>query len=231
MKTYDCQQGSQEWLRLRAGVPTASQFDSILTPGGKPSTSAVPYMHKLLVERILGRPTVEFVSTWMERGHAVEAEAVSFYEFQRDVETVKVGFMTNDAGTIGASPDRLIPMGDGLLEIKVPSPHIHLGYLIGNKTVDEKYKPQVQGQLWIAEKEWLDIVSYHPEMPPALIRVQRDEEYISKLAAVVTEFSRILEETALELKARGIIPARKPEDEIGPLGITMKDAEALLYAA
>lgn len=206
MKTYDCVQGTSEWLELRAGIPTASQFDMLLTPTGKPSASAVRYMHMLLAERMMGRPMTEHMSFWMERGSEMEAEAVSFYQFQRDVETEVVGFVTNDAGTIGASPDRLVGE-DGLLEIKCPAPHTHIGYLLW-KTVDKAYYPQVQGQLWITERSWLDILSYHPELPPALIRVERDEQYIKELAAVVTAFSGELERQYAELVANGWIKTR-----------------------
>jgi len=56
------------------------------------------------------------------------------------------------------------------LEIKIPAEHTHVSYLL-KKSVDQAYYPQIQGQLWIAERKWVDILSWHPEMPPALIRV------------------------------------------------------------
>lgn len=203
MKTYDCIQGTTEWLELRAGIPTASGFNKLLTPTGKLSEQAKPYMHTLLAERMLGRPLTEHFSFWMERGSYMEAEARSFYCFQRDVETRRVGFVTNNAGTIGASPDDFVN-DDGLLEIKCPAPHTHIGYLLW-KTVDKAYYPQVQGQLWITERSWLDILSYHPELPPALIRVERDEPYIKDLAKVVTAFSGELERQYAELVANGLV--------------------------
>ena len=207
----DVLQGSTEWLNLRAGIPTASEFDSILTPGGKASKSSERYLFSLLAERIMGHPRIESVSTWMDRGAEMEGEAVSFYELQRDCETVKVGFITNDSGTIGASPDRLVG-DDGLLEIKVPSEHVHVSYLL-KKAVDQTYYPQIQGQLWIAERQWVDICSYHPEMPPALIRVERDEAFIVLLKAAVGEFSKVLENMALELAEKGWI---KPKEVYQP---------------
>ncbi len=211
MKIHDCVQGTTEWLQLRAGIPTASQFDKILTPTGKPSKSAIPYMDALLAERMMQRPLTEHISFWMERGSQMEAEAVSFYQFQRDVTTETVGFITNDAGTIGASPDRLIGE-DGLLEIKCPAPHTHVGYMLW-KGADKAYHPQIQGQLWVTGREWLDILSYHPEMPPALVRVERDEKYIEDLAAAVTSFSQSLESMHLEFVDRGWIRPQSPHRE------------------
>jgi hypothetical protein len=196
-------QGTTAWLKLRAGIPTASCFDMILTPKGKPSTSAERYLYELLAERILGRPIVKAVTTWMDRGSQTEAEAVAYYESLRDLDTVKVGFVTNDAGSIGASPDRLVG-DDGLLEIKVPKESTHVGYLL-NGTVGDTYWPQLQGQLWITERKWVDIMSYSPGMPEAVIRVQRDEAYIEKLAATVTAFSFELEKLAAVSRERGWI--------------------------
>jgi hypothetical protein len=205
MKIHDVIQGTTEWLAVRAGVPTASCFDKILTPGGKASKSATPYMHKLLAERIMGHPVTEFVGPWAERGNDLEADAALYYEGVRELETTKVGFCTNDAGTIGASPDRLVGQ-DGLLELKVPAEHTHVAYLL-TRAVDAEYYPQVQGQLWIAERQWLDIMSYHPEMPPAIIHVERDEKYIATLSAAVQTFSGELERMAVDLRERGWIRA------------------------
>jgi hypothetical protein len=205
MRVHNCIQGSSEWLRLRSGIPTASCFDQIITPGGKLSKSAERYLFTLLAERMMGHPCIEAITTWMDRGSRAEEEAVSFYELQRDCATVKVGFLTNDEGTIGASPDRFVG-DDGLVEIKVPKEHTHVSYLL-TKAVDQAYYPQVQGQLWVSGRCWADVLSYHPEMPPALIRVERDEKFIALLAAAVTEFSLLLEKYSADVSARGWIPA------------------------
>lgn len=224
MKVHQCVQGSQEWLQLRAGIPTASAFDKILSPKGKLSSQAEKYMFTLLAELIMGHPVLEYVSTWMDRGHQSESEAVAFYEGQVGADTEKIGFITTDDGQIGASPDRLVG-ADGLLEIKVPKESTHVGYLL-KRAVDQEYFPQVQGQLWIAERRWLDILSYHPEMPPALIRVERDEAYIATLSFAVGEFAKALEQLAQQLREKGWIQdhTEKPVED----GITDEDVDALL---
>jgi hypothetical protein len=200
-----CAQGTSDWFNLRAGIPTASCFDKIITPGGNPSKSAEPYMFRLLAERIMGHPVEEFTSRWMERGSGMEAEAVNFYQFQRECETEKVGFVTNLAGTIGASPDRRVHDNgeDGLLEIKVPAEHTHMSYLLQSGSAYEEYRVQVQGQLWVTGAKWSDVLSYHPELPPALMRIQRDEKFIEKLSAAVTAFSGVLDAKAEECRAKG----------------------------
>lgn len=204
MKIVDVEQGSPEWLKARSGIPTASAFDLILTKTGKPSASAKRYMYTLLAERMMRHPVDEHVSLWMQRGRDSEAQAVDFYESIREVETTRVGFITNDAGTIGASPDRLVG-DDGLLEMKVPKEHTHVQYLFA-KSVDNDYRAQTQGQLWITERKWIDVCSFHPEMSPALIRVERDEAYIKLLAEHVTAFAAELDALTVEAERRGLIP-------------------------
>lgn len=217
MKVYDCVQGTTEWLTLRSGIPTSSDFDKIITPKtGRPSGQAETYMFRLIAERLMGHPCIEFMSQWMARGSEMEAEAVNFYEFQRDAETARIGFITNDAGTIGASPDRFVD-DDGLLEIKVPKESTHVGYLLKHH-VDAEYFPQVQGQLWVSGRRYVDILSYHPELPPALIRVERDEAFIRMLEAAVTTFSQVLEAQYHLLLERGV--GRKEKAGPAPPSLT-----------
>lgn len=202
MILHSVTQGTPEWHTLRAGIPTASCFDQILTPGGEASKSAERYMFKLIAERLIGRPIDTFNGGWMDRGTAFEAEAVAYYEAQRDMDTERIGFVTNDAGTIGASPDRFVG-ARGLLEVKVPAPHTHVGYLLSRK-VEKDHRVQVQGQLWIAEREWCDVLSYSPDgLPPVIIRVERDEPYIAKLRAAVETFAGVLAEKVAGLSREG----------------------------
>lgn len=203
MIVHDVLQGSTEWLAVRAGIPTASAFDRIVTPKGKLSAQAEKYMHQLLAERMMGRPVIQTPTYWMGRGIALEGEAVAYYEGVRDLDTTMIGFITNDERTIGASPDRFVG-ADGLLELKVPAEHTHVGYLLA-RGVDAEYWPQVQGQLWVTGRQWVDVMSYHPEMPPAIVRADRDDGFIRTLADAVGEFSRALECKATELRERGWI--------------------------
>jgi hypothetical protein len=204
MRIHDVVQGTTAWANLRAGIPTASQFHKIITPKTrKPSTQAPKYMLTLLAERVMGHPCDEFQSSWMARGKALEASAVSYYELQNNVDTTPIGFITNDAKTIGASPDRFV--GDhGMLEVKCPSEAVHMGYLLG-EDVDSDYYCQAMGQLWIAERMWIDVCSYHPDMPSVVVRVHRDEDFIDVLADAVESFSAALEDKAVVLRERGWI--------------------------
>jgi hypothetical protein len=149
MIIHDCVQGSERWHRLRLGIPTASCFSKIVTPGGKLSKQSDAYLRRLLAEWLYGAPLEDPESTyrseWMQRGHDLEESAVHAYEFQTGHTAEKVGFVTDDDGKLGCSPDRLI--GEtGLLEIKVPAPPTHVGYMLTG-SIEQEYTPQLQGQL------------------------------------------------------------------------------------
>ncbi len=202
-------QGSPEWMRARAGIPTSSAFDMIVTPTGKLSTSAERYMHELLAERMLGRPLVKAITMAMAQGSQSEAEARSYYMALREQEVERVGFITNDEGTIGASPDGLVGE-DGLLEIKCPQEGTHVRYLMTGQ-LEMTHKPQVQGQLMVTGRRWVDLLSYSPEMPHALIRIMRDEEYVALLAKHVGDFSAALEDAAAVARAWGWIRDERAE--------------------
>jgi exodeoxyribonuclease (lambda-induced) len=136
---------------------------------------------------MLGRPIDAPTTALMDRGHELESSAVDFYMLQRDgMETVAVGFCTTDDGRYGASPDRFVGE-DGLLEVKCPTHGVHVGYLL-HGTIAASYWPQVQGQLLVTGRKWSDVISYHPDLPMALIRVERDEEYIAKLSSALDQF-------------------------------------------
>ena len=202
MLIHNVEQNTPEWLELRSGIPTASCFDKIITPTGKKSAQAEAYANQIIAEIMVGGPVdIWEGNQWSERGHELEPQAVAFYELQTGVECTVAGFVTNDAGTIGCSPDRLI--GDtGLLEVKCPAPHTHIGYLLGEK-IDQKYYPQLQGQLWVCEREWVENISYHPELPPVLIRHERDDNFIKSLETYMKEFLELLENKKDKMKQLG----------------------------
>src|ERR1700733_12389573 len=65
MKLHDVQQGSVEWLNLRAGLPTASDFDALVSPLGKVRTGegVKSFLAKKVAEAWQGGPLLEF-NTW-----------------------------------------------------------------------------------------------------------------------------------------------------------------------
>ena len=187
MKILDVEQGSQEWLNSRLGVPTASRFKDIIAPAkGDKSASYKSYMYELIAEKLTKGKEDFFKSEWMERGNEIEPLARASYEFIHDVEVKQVGIMFNDDMTIGASPDGLIGEVGGL-EIKCPKPSTVVKYMLDGGLPLE-YKPQVMGNLWISGREWWDFLAFHPSMEFFQIRVYRDDEYIKKMAQHLGDF-------------------------------------------
>lgn len=194
------EQGSELWHKDRAGIPTASEFGKIITPGGVASKSADTYMNTLLAEWYLNKPVDnDFQSDWMKRGNDIEDEARITYVFRTDRVSVPVGFCFRDEQKlVGCSPDGLVGE-DGLNEFKCPKANTMISYILSNKLPD-KYKPQVQGQLWVTGRDWCDFMAYHPDMRSVLIRVNRDDQYIRKMHLLVNEFIELMLEKREELK-------------------------------
>ncbi len=188
---YRGEQGTDEWRQMRAGIPTASEFATVLAKGrgGGESKTRRTYLLKLAGERLTGEPAESYSNGHMERGKAIEAEARNAYAFMRDADYEQVGFIRN--GNAGCSPDGLIG-DDGMVEIKTKLPHLQLEVLLANELPAE-HVAQCQGALWIAEREWLDFVSYWPRLPLFTVRVQRDEAYIARLKIEVADFNSELD--------------------------------------
>lgn len=185
-------QGSEEWLRLRAGKVTASRVADIIakTKSGY-SASRANYMAQLITERLTGLPTETFTNAAMAWGTEKEPEARRAYEYFKDVDVSEVAFVLHPTiGDAGASPDGLIGL-DGLVEIKAPQTATHIETLLG-KIVPSKYVTQIHWQLSCTGRAWCDFVSYDPRLPESMrffcARVQRDDDLIASLEAEVITF-------------------------------------------
>ena len=195
------EQRTADWFQIRAGIPTASDMERIITHGGKASGQAEAYMNKLLAEWVLGEAIVgDYESRHMLDGRENEEPAVKAFEFQTGLKTAKVGFVTTDDGLIGCSPDRLVE-DHGTLEIKCPASQTHIGYLLSTSVADD-YKVQVQAQMWICEREKSWVSAYHPRLAPVIIEIPRDDAFIAKISAAVRTFVDVMLAKRLELEKR-----------------------------
>jgi hypothetical protein len=199
MRIIESVQGTPEWLESRLGCPSGSGFDKLITSSGKPSTQADNYINQLIAEKLTGETTYVRVNEHMERGTFLEPRARDYYSLMSGNEVEEVGFCMHDRFECGVSPDGLIAGGEGGLEIKCPAPSTHVAYLRGG-VLPTKYKQQVMGCLWITEREWWDFVSYHETMPALIVRVHRDDDYISLLAEAVQRACETIETQCQKLK-------------------------------
>lgn len=222
-KIIDCEQGTAEWYRARMGMPTASEFATVMRTKGRgesgESKERRTYMLKLAGELITGEPMENYSNVHMERGKAMETEARDYYAFVNNVEPQRIGFIVN--GLAGGSPDSLIG-SDGMLEIKTALPHILIDKLLRGEFPAE-HKAQCQGNLWVAEREWIDIEVYWPKMPPFTKRAYRDDTYIRDLDAAVRQFNDELAQVVEHIRGYGTkevaterpaAPVRKPRAKI-----------------
>lgn len=172
---------SPEWFALRAGKLTASNFKSL-----KAEKTTAAYQNLIwgcAVERMTGEKLDSYCSPAMQRGIDLEADARVAYENHVFATVEEIGIVIHpELDYVSCSPDGLVL--DGLVELKCLNAANHGKALVKNQHAKD-YKHQCQGQMWVCDKPWCDIVSYHPEFADglqlAVCRVERDEEIIESL--------------------------------------------------
>ena len=189
MKANQSQEG-QDWVQQRCGAFTASRASDLMakTRSG-PSASRGALLALLAVERLTGHPVETYCNAAMQRGTDLEAEAREAYSFATGHAVIEVGFCQH--ATIprcGASPDGLVG-DDGLVELKCPANMAkHLDSLRTGAHAQE-YRWQLQHQMLVTGRQWVDAVSYDPRFPDglqlAIQRVGRDEDAIAELVAEI----------------------------------------------
>jgi hypothetical protein len=182
-------QGSEEWLLARCGKATSSEFSAILAKGQGKTRAA--YLRRVLAERLTGKPlTNSYENDDMRRGKAQEPYARMALEARLGVMIEEVGFIKHDNIEAGCSPDGLIAE-DGGAEIKSVIPTVQVETIMRGGYPPE-HIAQVQGNLWISKRRWWIFGSFSPDMPEHLrlytYKVERDEEYIARLAEEVRQF-------------------------------------------
>ncbi|WP_281773439.1 YqaJ viral recombinase family protein [Haemophilus parahaemolyticus] len=194
LMTLDCEQGTEEWLTARLGIPTATGIKNIVTPSGQKSTGWTSYLAELVAESIEGRS--ESIKTLdMQRGNELEPLARMAYEFETGNEVVQVGGVYLNADKeLMISPDGLIPALKKGLEIKCPKMKTHIKYVLEGG-VPSEYIIQVQIALWVTGYESWDFVSYCPEylkQPLYLYTATRDPVLMTAFDKHIPDFIRSL---------------------------------------
>ncbi|UJM43834.1 lambda exonuclease family protein [Bartonella henselae] len=189
----DCIQGTEQWYQARNGLITASLFEMVMAQKkqGQKTSKYHAVMRKLAGERITGKTVEEVTTLSMRRGTELEPTARKLYATLTHTEPQSVGFVLADDRMKGFSPDAFIGT-NGLLEIKTKKPEILIPYFT-QKSFPAEHKAQCQGGLWIAQREWIDLMLYWPDMPLLIKRAYRDEAYIRKLESEINRFNEALE--------------------------------------
>ncbi len=216
------EQGSTEWLYERVGNATGSKFANIMATRKDKKEAAPRYNYKmeLVVERITGKPTETFVSQFMLWGTEQEPAARMAYEQRTGAMVAQTGYRSHPTiARCGGSVDGLVD-DDGIIEIKCPTTFNHLETMLADN-MPEEHAAQVQGYLWIHDRQWCDFISYDPRLPRGLDlfvkRIYRDDDYIAELSANVVIFLREVEEMHMKLMLRVPVVSAGPSNDIPPL--------------
>jgi hypothetical protein len=250
------QQGSIEWHTLRSVIPTASNFDRLITPAKWEPTKGDTrrgYQLELLANRIFGLPAEIAGISALAHGREWEPIARAAYEFERGVEIKDAGFFTDDEERYGASPDGLIG-DDGLIEFKNPeSPKVHLSALIDSLEYAANVEnwtaivpngsyvtgfvrdhwAQVQGQLYVTGRAWCDVVCNFSRLPMVVVRVYQNPVYIGILSTALDIFCADMAEMETKAKVHGWLKEKMPmvmPTPMGDMDISDDDVDRILAA-
>lgn len=220
----DLVQGSDEWLRARCGLITASEVKLLLTPTLKRADNDKSRAHlwELAAQRISNHVEPVYVTDDMLRGHEEEFYARQLYA-EKIAPVEEVGFVTNDGFgfTLGCSPDGIVG-SDGLIEIKSRRQKYQVQTIVEHwreGTPPSDYILQVQAAMLVTDRAWCDLISYSGGLPMIPMRIERDPKIgaaiIEACAAAETKIAEIIEDFFAAVEARKLHPTeRRIEQEM-----------------
>ena len=192
MKISPFAQQTVEWLQARCGLPTASEFDNLVSPTGEIRKGKMPesYLNLKVAEWWSGTVAMNLGIFDMEQGRILEDEAIPWFELEYNTKIQRVGLVTNNEGTVGCSPDGLLD--ESGIEIKCPASHTHVGYLLKG-VLPPEYIHQVQGAMYVTGRDEWKFVSYRRRMPKLVLTVGREPDYQEMLDEALELFLGNLE--------------------------------------
>jgi hypothetical protein len=198
----ECEQGGDEWKKLRAGNLGASSVDKIITTKGERSKQRDDLLRQLAAEFITGQTEETFVSQAMLNGIAREPASRALFEMVYGVDVRKVGLVYKDERRLfHASPDGLVGDYEGL-EMKNPSARVHVKYLL-EKVLPIDYYQQIQMSLYVTERNLWYFMSSYEGLPPFIVEVTRNEQFIGRLAEELESFAEDLAAVVIKIEECG----------------------------
>jgi putative phage-type endonuclease len=184
-------QNSPEWLNIRLGKFTASDFHTFL---GKSKTRTTA-IYKKAAERLTKSrcdQDAKIGGIHIERGNILEPLARECYERKMNCEVEEIGFIEM-SDTVGFSPDGFVGKNK-ILEIKCMDNHTYLNS-IKTEVCPEHYT-QLQFGLMVTGRDSADYVIYNPKFnKPLFVRnIKRDEEHIEKIKEALCRAEKEIEE-------------------------------------
>jgi putative phage-type endonuclease len=179
-------QGDASWLAIKAGKLSGSRFRAVLDlnkRNGQPNKPRRDLIADLRRELVTGVLTPVEPNDYMAHGTRCEPIACALYEFLYGEVTHAAWIPHPELAYVGFSPDALIG-DDGLLEIKCPALEPRHTRTVESGKCPEDYYAQVQGGMWTCGRQWAHFASfYEPTHDLCVVRVERDETFIQRLAA------------------------------------------------
>lgn len=158
----EVQQNTPQWEQLRKTRLTGSILKGIMgTPKARQES-----MYEMLANHLtVGVDSDEEYENPMERGHRLEPDAISAFEFETGKMVERVGICEHDEiEKIANSPDGLI--GDTeAIEVKSMGGKNHVKLWLTNEVPDEYYWQVVQYFVVNEKLETLYFVGYNPDIP------------------------------------------------------------------
>lgn len=188
-------QSTPEWFADRIGRATGSRAAAVTAKvkSGEAATRA-DYRVQLALERLLVKPCAdEFSSDYTECGHEREPFARMRYEIQTGITVQESGFVYREDMMAGCSVDGFLEDAGrfGIWEAKCPKSKMHFKYLT-EKRVPPTYVNQVLHNMLVTDAEFVDFVSFDPDMPEKLqlfvFRWERDESLIREYKIELLQF-------------------------------------------
>ena len=195
---HNVEQNSEEWFDLRLGKPTTSKFNFFMANYGKAfGDPAVRYAFKLAKEQVTGERDEEqsYSNKHMDNGHLWEPVAKSAYEDETFYSVENGGFCEHEDYKVGGSPDGLINVFNGGIEIKSVIDYTQRTTIKRN-SFDTSYKWQLLGNMWLCDLEWIDFISYgysYTEEKKLFIHRLKKEDYLEQIEMIEPRLEQFLE--------------------------------------
>ncbi|XP_039133353.1 uncharacterized protein LOC120270418 isoform X1 [Dioscorea cayenensis subsp. rotundata] len=186
---HDAPQRSEEWFALRKDKLTTSTFSTALGFWKGNRRSELWHQKVFIPDEIVFEAAAKAAMDW---GVSREPAAIEQYKAITGREVGSLGFAIHAEaryGWLGASPDGLIGLHPdaGILEVKCPynkgKPELALPWQV----MPYYYMPQVQGQMEIMDRDWVDLYCWTPN-GSALFRVLRDRSYWELMHGILRDF-------------------------------------------
>ncbi|KAK2982033.1 hypothetical protein RJ640_029261 [Escallonia rubra] len=184
----DTPQRSDEWFSLRKDKLTTSTFSTALGLW-KGNRRCELWQEKVFA---LDQSNEASRMPAMEWGVLNEATAIERYRSITGRDVSPLGFAIHPEerfAWIGASPDGLLGCfpGGGILEVKCPYNKGKPEKALPWSTMPFYYMPQVQGQMEVMDRDWVDLYCWTPN-GSTIFRVRREREYWELMHGILREF-------------------------------------------